>query len=266
MHIRHYFHNEEDLARRLGRGFVRRWKQLLERYSKRIHLPIVTLMKMTSLSFAFYLAAQEGNAEVVYHFDDLLHGWSTEQMWLDNMPLQLQDDNCIELVWDMAALMLEEDPTLPQMAQYAYDVVGGHVNFAYELTAEPVQELPAEKAEVKIDDKISLTLPVQRPVVQPTDNGFDFEKIVTYAESLDVEELDDAKVIQHMLFDLAGPNCGKYMHERIKNITHHVAQKRCLNADNLYLINHKGPISAGRADIDVKGNYIQNQYIKEQES
>lgn len=248
MHIRHYFHNEEDLARRLGRGFVRRWKQLLERYSKRIHLPIVTLMKMTSLSFAFYLAAQEGNAEVVYHFDDLLHGWSTEQMWLDNMPLQLQDDNCIELVWDMAALMLEEDPALPQMAQYAYDVVGGHVNFAYELTAEPVQELPAEKVEVKIDDKISLTLPAQRPVVQPTDNGFDFEKIVTYAESLNPNELEDARAIQRMLFKIYGRTCSKSEYDRISMIDQVVSSKSLVNIENV------------ETWVDNKGYYM--RYVK----
>lgn len=74
MKIRQYFHSEDDLAQKMGKGFLRAWKRLLEKYSKRIASLGVHSLKLASLSFAFFTAAEEGNAEMMYHFDDMLHG------------------------------------------------------------------------------------------------------------------------------------------------------------------------------------------------
>lgn len=149
MHIKHCFHSEDDLAQKLGRSFMRMWRRLLEKYSKRIASLGVNALRLASLSFAFFSAAEEGNAESMSHFDDMLHGWSAEKIWLGDTVICFTDEEFVNFVWDGAALMLEADPDLPQKAQWAFDLAGRHVCYAYDVCQEEEVVLPSKYNEVK---------------------------------------------------------------------------------------------------------------------
>ena len=149
MHIKHCFHSEDDLAQKLGRSFMRMWRRLLEKYSKRIASLGVNALRLASLSFAFFSAAEEGNAEAMSHFDDMLHGWSAEKLWIGDTMVCFTDEEYVNFVWDGAALMLEADPDLPQKAQWAFDLAGSHVCYAYDVCQEEEVVLPSKYNEVK---------------------------------------------------------------------------------------------------------------------
>lgn len=263
MHIKHCFHSEEDLAQKLGRSFMRMWRRLLEKYSKRIASLGVNALRLASLSFAFFSAAEEGNAEAMSHFDDMLHGWSAEKLWIGDTMVCFTDEEYVNFVWDGAALMLEADPDLPQKAQWAFDLAGSHVCYAYDVCQAEEVVLPSKYNEVKIDDTISVSVPKEKQEEKSVDKRFDFESVMRYVDTLTPEQMDDAKVIQAMLYALAGPQCDPVMHERIQHIPQRVSANRYLRdgqatvtllADRIDHFSNHGPIRVETGDVNIK-NY-----------
>lgn len=244
MHIKHCFHSEEDLAQKLGRGFMRMWRRLLEKYSKRIASLGVNALRLASLSFAFFSAAEEGNAESMSHFDDMLHGWSAEKLWIGDTMVCFTDEEYVNFVWDGAALMLEADPDLPQKAQWAFDLAGSHVCYAYDVCQEEEVVLPSKYNEVKIDDTISVSVPKEKQEEKSTLSMCCIQEIIEYAEGLPPEHLNIASGIQLMLLKKYARTCTESEFQRIANIDTHVASKGGLHVDQI------------GTWVDNRGNYI----------
>lgn len=129
MNIRTFFKNEDELAKRFGEPFVRMYHCLLERYARRGKPMHSQALRAAALAFVFYGAAQEGNCELMANFDSMLHGVHAERLMLGDQLLVPMDDLGATLVWDIVALMLETNASLPQVA---FDTVGSHVWLAYE--------------------------------------------------------------------------------------------------------------------------------------
>ena len=242
---------------------MRMWRRLLEKYSKRIASLGVNALRLASLSFAFFSAAEEGNAEAMSHFDDMLHGWSAEKLWIGDTMVCFTDEEYVNFVWDGAALMLEADPDLPQKAQWAFDLAGSHVCYAYDVCQEEEVVLPSKYNEVKIDDTTSVSVPKEKQEEKSVDRRFDFESVMRYVDTLTPEQMDDAKVIQAMLYALAGPQCDPVMHERIQHIPQRVSANRYLRdgqatvtllADRIDHFSNHGPIRVETGDVNIK-NY-----------
>lgn len=258
MQIRQYFHSEEDLAHKMGEDFVRRWKMLLERYTKYIDTMRVNIMKVASLSFAFYSAAVDGNAELVHHFDDALHGYTKDVILLGDAPVRMYDDECINLVWDTAALMLEEDDELPRYAQYAYDEVGLHTKYAYKLPLVEKVVSATKHNEVKINYITNTTIPKVKQEEDNVELTLTLSEIIDYAENLPPEQMGLAEAVKVVLYDMVGSRCTPKMYERIKNIPQKVSAKRYLNAGQINLLVEQmisnGNLIVGQGDVNIK-NY-----------
>lgn len=156
MQVRNVFRSEADLMERFGKRFYERWQRLLCLYRDRKKLNNgVNVLKAASLAMAFYAAAVDGNATVIENFDDMLHGECQECLVIDDMPVRVDDEITACLVWDTAELMLDTNSSLPQIAQYAYDVVDKHLWLAYEtddnvvVDKDPVSREKTVKVEAK---------------------------------------------------------------------------------------------------------------------
>lgn len=145
MRIRHIFHSMQDLEQRLSQRLCRRLRRLMQRVRRRWHdIPDAELLRALSVAWAFIAKVEDGNRMQAMNFDRMLHGQSQEVIEMEGAIIALgEDDTPLEtMVWDSICLMLEEDATLPQTAQYAYDLADRHEVYAYstEVIDEPTAE------------------------------------------------------------------------------------------------------------------------------
>lgn len=227
MKIRHIFHNEAELVQKLGEHFVLQWKRLLAEYEKRRKSIGCNPMRVATIAFAFYSGAVDGNARMGLEFDHMLHGQSQELLVMNDVPVCVLNKDEEMLVWDTVALMLEENETLCNTAQWAYEVAGQYVWLAYsvpqESCAEEVKVVKPTQSEVKDIDKEEVAVPV---ICSAVEEISELDKMIGYAESLCPERIDEARAIQTMLFSLYSRTCTEEQHQRIIAIPETVLAKK----------------------------------------
>ena len=135
----------QDLEQRLSQRLCRRLKRLMRRVRQRWHdIPDAELLRAMSVAWAFIAMVEDGNRMQAMSFDRMLHGQSQEVIEMEGTIIALgEDDTPLEtMVWDSICLMLEEDATLSQTAQYAYDLADQHEVYAYstEVIDDPLTD------------------------------------------------------------------------------------------------------------------------------